>query len=71
MYIGVYVTISSRERPKREIKIDMARDSDKEDNFEKRFFLEGGMCVCVHKSVHLEVWGRPCLSSLISLHFIY
>lgn len=39
VYIGVYVTISSRERPKREIKLDMARDSDKEGNFERRFFF--------------------------------
>lgn len=67
--IAVFVTISSRKRPKRENKLDMARDSDKEGNFERSFF--GGWYVCMHKSVHLEVWGRPCLSSLISLHFIY
>lgn len=45
MSIAVCVTISSRERPKREIKLDVARDSDKEGNFERRFLLEGGVCV--------------------------
>lgn len=45
--IAVYVTISSRERPKREIKLDMARDSDKEGNFERRFFFWRVVCVCV------------------------
>lgn len=50
MYIGVYVTISSMERPKREIKLDMARDSDKEGNFERRFFFFlRVVCVCAQE----------------------